>query len=121
MPHTFSWENRGVYKHFTGHVSYQEYAHSQERVISDPRADDIRYVINDFLDVTGYAVTPEEAEYLAAFNRGASLSNPYVRVAYVTTDGRIKFLIKLVSTISAFELKAFPTLAAAREWCAATR
>ena len=116
-----SWESRGVYKHFTGYVSYQEYANSQEKVLSDHRTDDIRYVINDFLDISGYAIKTDEAEYLAAFNHGASVSNPYLRVAYVTTDARIRFLIKLVSTISAFELKSFPTLAAAREWCTATR
>ncbi|MER2512779.1 MAG: hypothetical protein ABTQ25_10285 [Nitrosomonas ureae] len=116
MTYTMSWENRGVYKHFTGHVSYPEYSRSQEMVLADHRTDSIRYVINDFLEVQSYSVTSDQAEYLAAFNRGASISNPRLRIAYVTTDAKIKMLIKLVSIISSFELITFSTLAAAREW-----
>lgn len=117
MPFSLSWETKGVYKHFTGHVSYQEYARSQEMVLADHRTDGISYVINDLLDMASYAITGDEAEYLAAFNRGASLSNPRIRIAYVTTDMKIKMLIKLVAVISSYEIKTFSTLAAARQWC----
>ena len=119
MPFTLSWEGEGVYKHFTGHVSYSEYARSQELVLSDRRTDSIRYVINDLLDVVSYGITTDEAEYLAAFNHGSSISNPNMRIAYVTIDAKIKMLAKLVSAISSYELKTFSTLEAAREWCLA--
>lgn len=116
MPYTMSWEDKGVYKHFSGHVSYPEYARSQEQVLSDHRTDTLRYVINDLLAVESYAITTDQAEYLAAFNRGPSLSNPNLRIAYVTTDIKIRMAIKLVAIISSYELCVFPTLAAAREW-----
>lgn len=121
MPHTMNWEDHGVYKRFDGFVSYREYAHSQEEVLSNPRCDDIRFVINDLLAVEGYSLTREQAEYLAVFNRGSSLSNPKLRIAYVTTDTSIKLLIKLLSSLSALELGVFPTLDAAREWADAPR
>jgi hypothetical protein len=121
MPYSMSWEEKGVYKQFTGHVSYQEFARSQELVLSDYRSDDIRYVINDFLEIEGYSITTDQAEYLAVFNRGSSFSNPRIRVACVTTDVKIIVLIRLVSVLSSYELKTFPTLAAARDWCASSQ
>ena len=112
-----TWEEKGVYKYFTGQVSYQEFTRSQELVLSDRRTDEIRYVINDFLAVEGYSVTNDQAEYLASFNRGASFSNPRIRIAFLTMDAKIKMIMKLTSVFSSYELKAFPTLSAAREWC----
>jgi len=116
MSYTLNWEPQGVYKHFSGYVSFQEYARSQEQVLASERSDEIHYVINDLLDVEGYSVTSDEAEYLAAFNRGSSFSNPSLRVAYVTTDARILLLMRFASKLSSFELKAFPSLAEARAW-----
>jgi hypothetical protein len=69
MSYELTWEDRSVYKHFKGFVSYQEYAKSQEVVLSDPRIDDCRYVINDLLNIKDYSLTTEQAEYLAAYNR----------------------------------------------------
>lgn len=116
MPYEMTWEPRGIYKRFTGFISFQEYARSQEQVLSDPQIDDMDYVINDLLAIQGYSLTEEQAEYLAAFNRGSSYSNPRLRVAYVTTDTRALLLIKLVSSLSSFKIKSFPTLEQARIW-----
>ncbi len=118
MPFTLTWKDHGVYKKFTGFVSFQEYARSQEMVLGDPRTDDLRYVINDLLDVEGYSVTLHEAEYAAAFNRGASLSNPRLRIAYVTRDIKAITLLKLVSVLSSFPIKTFATIEEARAWAA---
>lgn len=113
-----TWERRGVYKRFAGFVSYEEYARSQERVLGDPRTDDLRYIINDLREMEGYSVTREQLEYLAAFNRASSYSNPEVRIAYVTTDLKIILLLKAAALVSTYPLKAFSTLEAAREWAA---
>ena len=118
MPYELTWEERGVYKRLWGFISFPEYARSQELVLSDPRADDIRYVINDLLEVEGYTVTTKEAEYLAAFNRGSSLSNPRIRIAYVTKDAKVIFLLKAASVFSSYTVKDFPTLQDARAWVA---
>jgi hypothetical protein len=63
-------------------------------------------------------VTTDQVEYLAAYNRGASISNPRLRIAYVTLDTKIIVLLKLVRAISAYALKDFSTVQAAREWAA---
>lgn len=116
VPYELTWEERGVYKRFWGFVSFQEYARTQELVLGDARADDIRYVINDFLAVEGYTATTEQAAYLAAFNRGSSFSNPRIRIAYVTMDPKVIFLLKAGAVFSSYPVKSFPTLEAAREW-----
>jgi len=116
VSYTMLWEPKGVYKHFAGFLSFQEYARSQEEVLGDSRVDDIRYVINDLLDIEGYAVAPEQAEYAAAFNRASALSNPRIRIAYVTNDKRLALLVKVVGALSAYELRVFPSLAEARSW-----
>lgn len=121
MAFTLEWEERGVLKRFSGPVSFQEYARSQEMVLGDPRTDDLRYIINDLLGVESYSITTEQAEYLAAFNYGASRSNPGIRVAYVTTDGKIRFLIRLMSPLSSYEIRAFATVAEARAWAGGER
>jgi hypothetical protein len=98
-------------------LSFQEYAKSQELVLGDARTDDLHYVINDFLSVEGYSITTDQVEYLAVFNRGASKSNPHLRIAYVTTDPKIIAAIKMANALSSFTLKTFPTVADARAWC----
>ncbi|MDP3511755.1 MAG: STAS/SEC14 domain-containing protein [Sulfuritalea sp.] len=118
MTYQITWEERGVYKRFQGFVSFQEYSRSQELVLGDARADDIRYIINDLLEVEGYTVTTDEAEYLAAFNRGSSFSNPRIRIAYVTRDPKLIWLMRAAAVFSSYSVQAFPTLDAAREWAA---
>jgi len=119
MPFEMTWEDRGVYKRFTGKVSFPEYARSQELVLGDSRTDSLHYVINDLLAIEGYSFTTDQAEYLAAFNKGPSLSNPHLHVAYVTRDLRIITILKMMAAISSFELRHFPTLEEARAWAAA--
>jgi hypothetical protein len=118
MPFELTWEARGVYKRFTGKVSFEDYSRSQELVLGDIRTDHLRYVINDLLSVEGYSVTKDQLEYLAAFNKGASLSNPRIRIAYVTRDLRVIAMLKLAAVLSSFELRHFPTLEDARAWIA---
>ena len=120
MSHEITWETRGVYKRFTGFVSYDEYARTQEEILSDPRVDSIHYIINDFLEVDGYSVTRDQVEYLAAFNRGTSLSNPRIRIAYVVKTQAARLLVKAGSAISSLKLKDFSTLEAARAWTEGT-
>lgn len=120
MSYAVTWEAHGAYKYFSGHVSFAEYAHSQEEILGDARADEIRYVINDLRDVESYTVTQDEAEYSAAFNRASAVSNPRVRIAYVTSDTKIRLLIGMAKILSSYEIKAFDSLGDARAWCGAT-
>ncbi len=119
MPHEIIWEPKGVYKRFSGFLSYEEYARTQEEILADPRVDGIRYIINDLLAVEGYSVSRDQAEYLAAFNRGTSFSNSRIRIAYATTNAAARLLIKAAAVVSSLTVKDFSTLEAARAWAEA--
>lgn len=116
MSHEIIWEPRGVYKRFYAHVGFAEFARTQEEVLSDPRIDNARYIINDFIGVTSYTATQEEAEYSAAFNRGASFTNPRLRIACITTNPGIRLLVAAASLVSSLKLKSFSTQEDARRW-----
>ena len=115
MGYELTWEKKGVYKRFTGVVKGRDYLRSQAEVFSDPRFDQLRYVINDLLAVEAFDYSIEDAEYAAAYNRGPSYTRPAVDVAYVTTDTGIVTLIDRVRDLSSYPLHVFPTLGRARE------
>jgi hypothetical protein len=119
MPHHIIGEPTGVYKLFTGFVDASEYLATQREILSDPRIDSMRYIINDWLAVEGYAAGIGDAEYSAAFNRGTSFSNPRLRVAFVTANPAVRMLIAAASPISSLPVKAFSTLDEARAWAEA--
>ena len=114
MPFTITWEDGGVYKLFTGVVSFQEYSRSQELVLGDVRTDSLHYVINDFLAVEGYSLTTDQVKYVAAVNLGASITNPHLQIAYVTKDLRVIAMLRLAAVFSSFKLRNFSTLEEAR-------
>jgi hypothetical protein len=49
LAYAIAWEAAGVRKRFSGHVTDEEPMRSVVEVESDPRFDDLRYVVNDFL------------------------------------------------------------------------
>ncbi|UCV27930.1 hypothetical protein [Ferribacterium limneticum] len=115
MAYTFTWETKGVYKYFSGVLTAAEYHRSQVELTGDARFDSTRYVINDFSAIERFVITPEEAEYMAAYSQGPHMANPTLRVCFITTAPSVLALISGSRDISIFKLEAFPTLAAARE------
>lgn len=119
MPCEIVWEHKGVYKHLSGFVSAEEFVRSVEAIQADPRFDEIRYVINDFCDVTGHQLTHELLSELAAIQYGAHASNPNCRVVYVGTDLALTCLLEDVligSMLSAYQVTLFASVPEAREW-----
>jgi hypothetical protein len=118
MPYTIEWESKGVYKRFFGICSWEEYVRSSEEVLGNLRFDEIHYAINDLRDVEGYsAISPDQADYSAAMTRGASMSNPRLKIAFVTADRRIRMLVRAAMMITPYEVEIFSSVAEARAWC----
>ena len=57
------------------------------------------------LSVESYSITADEAQYSAAITRGASMSNPKVKIAFVTTDSRIAILVMACCTLTPYQVK----------------
>jgi hypothetical protein len=94
MAYDISWEPNGVHKRLRGVVSAEEFLETVEAVQRDPRFLGIRYVINDFTDVTGHGLTGDVLGELAALKYGAHATNPRCRVLFVTQDEKLIRLIR---------------------------
>lgn len=119
MPCEIVWEHKGVYKHLSGFVSAAEFVRSVETVQADPRFDEIRYVINDFSDVTAHQLTEDLLSELVAIQYGAQASNPNCKVVYVGADQDLSRLLETLlvgSQASVYQVMLFATVPEAREW-----
>lgn len=110
------WADRGVHRRFSGRLHADEYAAVQDVVYGDARFDALRYSIIDFREVTEFIVTREQAEVLAAVTRGAFVSNPNIRGAFVTTVGWVVDLLNSTFPDAAYPLAVFATLEEAEAW-----
>ena len=119
MPYKNTWEQHGVYRIFSGKITGQEVLQSVQEVESDNRFDNIRYVINNFLDVTEIGVSPKDIKIIAAIDTAAALTNPDIKIAQIATDPQIKALNILYSEVtgnSPYPTQVFSNLEDARKW-----
>jgi hypothetical protein len=118
MSYEVIWEPRGVVKRYFGHVTDQELTQGVIETEADARFDSLRYAINDFLACESFAVTPASAEEIAIMDRGASFSNPYIRIAVVAVQPEIIALSQAYanSPLNVYPTRIFPTEREAREW-----
>lgn len=85
MPYKLTWEDSGVYREYYGNVSISERQASFEEICRDPRFDDFRYSITDYLQVDQYEITKNATAEIAALHIGPLLTNPRIIIAAVAT------------------------------------
>ena len=83
MSYLHTWEQHGLLREFSGHVTSAEIALAVMESHASAAFDDYRYVINDFRAVLTIELDAEVMDEVAAVDRAAYLSNPHVRVAIV--------------------------------------
>ncbi|MEJ2142238.1 MAG: hypothetical protein P8Y24_07760 [Gammaproteobacteria bacterium] len=113
------WEQHGIYRLFSGKLAGKELLESIQQVEADARFDSVRYVINNFLDVTEIDISPKDIKIIAAIDIAAALSNPHIYIAQVATDPQIEKLNELYSSVagkSPYPTKVFNNLEDARKW-----
>ena len=113
------WEQGGLLKRMSGALSEEEFLLSSVQVLADPRFDDIRFVINDFLQVTGSGFSRGMLPYLAAIQYESKATQSRCRVIFVSRDESILALIKdalATRDLDHFEVCTAPTVEAARDW-----
>jgi hypothetical protein len=121
MCYELIWEPRGVVKRYFGEATDEDLLKSVVEVGADARFDDLRYVINDFSACDAITATSDGIENIAIMDRGASASNPRIRIAVVAIQ---KEAIALAEAYASFPLNVYPTrifatLPAARNWIGA--
>ena len=118
MSYELRWEANGVVKRFFGKVTDFDMMQSVIDTESDPRFDAYRYVINNFLDCTSYAVSNKVVDEISAMDCGAAHTNPRIRIAVVTTAPEIVSLTARYaqSRVNRYPTRIFSTVEEAQAW-----
>lgn len=121
MPFEISWEGDGVYRRYHGNVTIDDRRRSFDRICADPRFDDLRYAITDYLTVEGYEITPWATEEIAAMHIGAMHTNPRIVIAAVVVDTAIIDAIEHFISLRFISqpYRIFSSVTEARRWIAA--
>lgn len=106
MPYRLVWESQGVIKKFFGHVTSDELFQAGIDTEADPRFDDYRYVINDFVECTGFSVSPEVVDEIAAIDEAAAKINHSIRIAVVAS---LPEIIDAANQYASSPMNAYPT------------
>lgn len=120
MSYEIIWETRGVVKRFFGDVTSHDMLQSVVETEGAPQFDDLRFVINDFLGITGVSSSLQDVEEVAAIDSIAAITNSRIKVAVVATSSVIIELAEsyIRSPLNQYPTKIFQTLAEARQWLA---
>jgi len=118
MPYELTWERSGVYRQYYGDMTVFERRASFDAICSDPRFDDLRYAITDYLAVNAYEIRKDATMEIAALHIGALRTNPRLVIAAVADRpdiaADIQDFVKLQFTAAPYRL--FSTLDEARRW-----
>jgi len=121
MPHTTTWESKGVYRHFNGLVTGEEILESNFKLQADSRFEVIDYVINDFTRVTDHTVTLADTNAYAVTDEIAANEKPSLNIAIIVTKKDLfevaDMYCELMKAMK-YNSKTFKTIKQARSWVA---
>ncbi|MES2714547.1 MAG: hypothetical protein V4795_02200 [Pseudomonadota bacterium] len=120
MPFTLAWEPGGVYRRYVGRVTAKERERSFDLICGDPRFDDLRFSITDYLAVDDYEISADATEEIAARHIAPLRTNPHIVIAAVVVDARIIAAIEhfIALRFIAQAYRIFATVDEARAWIA---
>jgi len=116
MPYDIIWEPQGAFKKYRGELTPAEFLQSIRDLHDDPRFDQLRYTVNDFLAVTAYSAGDQDLKTFAALSIGASYTNPNIVIAVITTEARLITMVEYYRSKVPYRLQIFADEAAARAW-----
>lgn len=118
MPYRLTWERFGIYREYFGDVTVAERRDSLERICGDPRFDDIRYALTNYLAVEAYEVNRAATAEIAALHIAPLATNPTIAIAAVARRADILAAIEEFKGygFTSAPYRVFPELSEAREW-----
>jgi hypothetical protein len=120
MPYKLIWEPSGVCRQYFGDVSIAERRESFDAICGDPRFDNLRYTITDYLAVGQYEVTAEATAEIAALHIGPLRTNPQIAIAAVAVRPDVVAAIRdfMSYGFTNAPYRIFPVIKDARHWIA---
>lgn len=86
MAHTYNWKSDGLIRKFTGEISAVEILKSNFDLHQSDEFKSIKYIINDFTAVTGYAIDKPVTKIYASTDDIISDTKGYFKIAIVAVE-----------------------------------
>lgn len=83
MPFNHCWEPTGIVTNYRDDLVLEEVLESHRIMASDPRFDDLKFMIVDTLPVERVALIESDAVQINAFLTGPALTNPNIFVVFI--------------------------------------
>lgn len=119
MPHTNHWEKDGLYRKFKGKITGYEILESNFGLQIQPAFKTIKYIINDFTEVTGHAIEPTHTEIYAQTDKRAAEKRDTLKIAILVSQPEQIALAENYREEmkdNKFECELFQTIEDARKW-----
>lgn len=119
MSHTNTWNENGLFRKFTGEISPEEILKSNFDMHVDPRFENIKYVINDFTDVTDLVINTNHTKIYASTDDIISDTKGNLKIAIVAVqDTHIALANNYREEMKNkfFKCEIFQTLKEAQKW-----
>lgn len=119
MTHTTNWEKDGIIRIFTGELRPEEILSSNFDIYNQPNFEMVKYIINDFTEVTSFTVDNEHTKIYATTDDIISKTKGKLLIAIVATHQKHIALAKNYQQEmknKLFECKIFQTVEDAQKW-----
>lgn len=119
MAHTVSWKPEYLYRKFSGEITGEEVLKSNFDIQAHPRFAKIKYLINDFNEVTAAHIDAEHTRIFASTDDIISDTKGKLKIAIVTSN---PVHIELAKGYRAamknklFECEIFSSVEEAKQW-----
>ena len=119
MPYKNTWKSEGLYRKFTGDINGDEILKSNFELHTDPDFQNIKYIINDFTEMTSHSIEIAHTEVYARTDDIISSTKGRLKIALVVTqpdhiDLARNYRALMQDTL--FECEIFKTIEDARKW-----
>lgn len=119
MTYTNTWEPEGLYRKFTGSVDGDEILKSNFELHLNPNFQDIKYIINDFTEMTSHSIATGHTRAYATTDDIVSNTKGKLKIALLVTQAEHIDLAKIYCDQmegKLFKCEIFDTIENARNW-----
>ena len=112
------WEPMGVYWKYYGKVSGKEIIDASTSIYGDPRFDNLKYKLVDFLDIEAIDMDEYEVAQIAYQHKAAEISNQNIKNAIVVRSDSRELADKFCSFFddSNWKVRVFQDMDEANVW-----
>lgn len=118
MSYDLKWEDKGVSWKYYGQVSGKEIIEASKIIYGDPRFDELRYKLVDFLETETIEMDNHEIDVIASQHKASEMSNPNIKNAIVIRSSASQLATKFAAFFSdsSWEVQIFQDLDKANNW-----